>query len=103
MVIGTEHVNRSIDESFRQLVRDWRDMGWGRMMQIIAEEWAQVDPIGAHTTGPARAIVLKSMERCRTEGHDWSHGGDHDYCDRTGCHAHQPCACKKTEGEPSRG
>ncbi len=37
----------------REIIQLCDRFGFGRVMQIVAEEWAKRDPVGALTVGPA--------------------------------------------------
>lgn len=45
-------IEMSNDRAFLRCVRHLKDMGYGRMMQIIATEWYRVGGISAFTLGP---------------------------------------------------
>ncbi len=72
------------DKSFLTFIRDKRWMGYGRMMQIISEEWYRVYGGSAHTCGPCYSTMEQRRERCAAEGHDWSEGNEYKWCDRCG-------------------
>lgn len=42
--MSTEHADMGPDREFREFVRFNASMGYGRMAQIIDEEWRRVDP-----------------------------------------------------------
>ena len=81
--MSTDWMNAT-DKRFARLVEEMQQMGYGRMMQIISEIWFRIDPMGALTVGPCYGTMEKIRERCRKEGHDISHGGSYDWCDRCG-------------------
>lgn len=76
------------DHQFLDIVTQHRKLGYGRMMHLISELWQQSDPKGALTVGDTYSGQDKKRKRCRLEGHDWSPGGDYDWCDR--CEAKRP-------------
>jgi len=40
-----------LEDTFMTAVGDARAIGYGRMMQLISNKWANLDPIGALTVG----------------------------------------------------
>ena len=74
------------EEAFRSFIlQKWvRNIGFGRMMQIISEEYQKIDPMGALTVGDCVGTMRRKRERCKREGHDWRRGKGHTWCDRCG-------------------
>lgn len=72
------------DGQFLAIVRLYHDIGYGRMMQIVSEEWHRIHGDSALTVGDAYAVVKRKQLRCKQEGHDWHEGGEYFWCDRCG-------------------
>ena len=73
----------NMDEAlFFQSVLSWRGLGYGRMMQMISQQWRREVGDGAHVATDTYNGVAAKKKRCRKEGHDWRPGGCCDWCDR---------------------
>ena len=72
------------EAEFLGFVEANREMGYGRMLQMISAIWYRSDPDGALTVGPCYGTMVRHRERCKKEGHDVSHGTNWDWCDRCG-------------------
>jgi len=79
-----EAARQAEDAKFREVVESFKEMGYGRMMQIISGIWYRKDPKGALTVGECYGIEELKKERCKKEGHDIRKGGDWNWCDRCG-------------------
>lgn len=76
-------IPKNMDEAmFFQSVLAWRGLGYGRMMQMISQQWRREVGDGAHCVTDTYNGVAAKRKRCRTGGHDWRPGGAYDWCDR---------------------
>jgi hypothetical protein len=75
----------NMDEAmFFQSVLAWKGIGYGRMMQMISQQWRREVGDGAHCVTDTYNGVEAKKKRCEREGHDWRPGGSYDWCDRCG-------------------
>jgi hypothetical protein len=73
----------NMDEAmFFQSVLAWRRLGYGRMMQMISQQWRLEVGDGAKIANDTYNGIKNKRKRCRKEGHDWRPGGSCDWCDR---------------------
>lgn len=70
--------------TFKATVESCKEIGYGRMMEIISRIWQRQDPKGALTVGETYFIEEVKRERCKKEGHDVREGHDWNWCDRCG-------------------
>jgi hypothetical protein len=42
---STEGADMGLDGTFRKMVREYAEMGYGRMVQIVDEEWRRAHPV----------------------------------------------------------
>jgi hypothetical protein len=46
-----------------QVIAICKKIGFGRVMQLAADRWAEIDPIGALTVGPCKGPEIEKQER----------------------------------------
>lgn len=52
-------MNEINERAFLYIVRSLKDIGYGRMMQIISHEWFRHDPIGAALANTCYGLLNK--------------------------------------------
>ena len=73
-----------IESDFHRYVQTHREIGYGRMMQMISEIWHAEHGDAAHLANETYSGLAKKKRRCKREGHDWSAGTEYFWCDRCG-------------------
>lgn len=92
------------EKNFIDYVVQNRDIGYGRMMQMISGLWYDLAGDGAHCVSDTFGGVRRKKSRCRRLGHDWEPGSSLLWCCRCGANKSKPqkelvaiCTrCKKT-------
>lgn len=80
------------EELFMSTVTERRQVGYGRMMQMISGLWrAEVGDAALLANDTYHGYAAK-LARCKREGHDWNDnaGGSYDWCDRCGTSTPRP-------------
>lgn len=81
----TTEIPLNMDEAlFFQSVLAWKKLGYGRMMQMISQQWRREVGDGAAVATDTYHGVEAKKKRCKKEGHDWSPGTEFMWCDRCG-------------------
>lgn len=78
------------EQQFMVVVRENKDLGYGRMMQMISGRWRDEVGDGAFVFNETYAGLDRKIKRCKQEGHDSFPGHDYDWCDRCGARLEKP-------------
>ncbi len=82
MSIRTTEWIDSEDEAFLFQVRIFRYIGYGRMMQIISDEYRRLHGDSALMVSETYGSMKAKRVRCQAEGHDFHDGNEFRWCDR---------------------